>query len=318
MAQDKVPKLKLNNGLLMPALGLGTWLSSPNEVTQAVKDAIDLGYRHIDCAFVYGNENEVGLAIKAKIEEGVVKREDLFITSKLWNTFHRPGLVEGAVRTSLERLGLDYLNLYLIHMPMGLQEGDGLVPFDKDGKFISSDTDIVDTYKAMEELVKKGLTKSIGVSNFNKAQIQRILDNCSIPPATNQVECHPYLTQVKLIEYCKSKDITVTAYSQFGSPASPFRKPEDPVALQDPVIGGIATKHGKKAGHVILRWILQRGLIAIPKSVTQQRIAENIDILDFTLADSEMKEIDALNRNIRICSNDIFRSHKDYPFNDEY
>ncbi|CAL8072353.1 unnamed protein product [Orchesella dallaii] len=225
MALEKIPNIELNNGTSIPAFGLGTWKSLPNQVSQAVKDAIDLGYRHFDCAFVYENENEVGAAIKEKIEEGVVSREDLFIVSKLWNTFHRPDLVEPAIRKSLENFGLEYLDAYLIHFPMAAQEGDALHPTNDDGILIASDVDYLDTYKEMEKLVDKGLTKSIGVSNFNKAQIERILENCTIPPVINQVECHPYLSQEKLIEYCKSKNIAITAYSPFASPDSPFRKP---------------------------------------------------------------------------------------------
>jgi aldehyde reductase len=192
-----------------------------------VKDAIDAGYRHIDSAFAYGNEAEVGAAVRDKIAEGVVEREDMFIVTKLWNTFHRPDLVEPSLRESLKNFGLDYVDLYLIHMPMAHKEGESMFPADPaTGQWFSSDVDYVETYKAMEELVKKGLTKSIGVSNFNKRQIERVLENCSIPPVTNQVELHPYLSQVKLVNFCQSKGITITAFSQFGSPASPFRKPE--------------------------------------------------------------------------------------------
>lgn len=195
---------------------------------QAVKDAIDAGYRHIDSAFAYGNENEVGAAVNAKITEGIIKRQDMFIVTKLWNTFHRPDLVQPSIEQSLKNFQMDYVDLYLMHMPMAHKEGSGsLFPSDPEtGKWIESDVDYVDTYKAMEELVKKGLTKSIGVSNFNKSQIERLLKNCTIPPVTNQVELHPYLSQHKLVDFCKDNGITVTAFSQFASPARPNRKPE--------------------------------------------------------------------------------------------
>lgn len=161
--------------------------SKPGEVTQAVKDAIDLGYRHIDGAHVYGNEKEVGAAIKAKIAEGVVKREDLFITSKLWNTFHRPDLVEPALKQTLADLGLDYVDLYLIHWPVGYKENGPLFPTNPDGTIALSDVDYVDTWKVMEDVLSKGLTKNIGVSNFNSEQITRLLENTRIKPVTNQV-----------------------------------------------------------------------------------------------------------------------------------
>ncbi|KAL0131927.1 hypothetical protein PUN28_000005 [Cardiocondyla obscurior] len=182
-----VPKVKFYNGYEVPIFGLGTWKSKPGEVTQAVKDAIDIGYRHIDCAHIYGNEKEVGAAIDAKIKKGVVKREDLFITSKLWNTFHSPHLVEPAVKKTLANLGLDYLDLYLIHWPFGYKEDGELFPTNPDGSVALSDVDYLDTWKAMESVLSKGFTKNIGVSNFNSEQITRILENATVKPVTNQV-----------------------------------------------------------------------------------------------------------------------------------
>ncbi|CAH1991521.1 unnamed protein product [Acanthoscelides obtectus] len=264
-------------------------------------DAIDVGYRHFDCAHVYANEKEVGAALKKKMEDGTVTRGDLYITSKLWNTYHKPDMVEPALKTTLQNLGLEYLDLYLIHWPFALKEGDELFPVDAEGKAIFSDADYVDTWKAMEQVQKKGLTKSIGVSNFNKRQLERLLANCTVPPVTNQIEVHPYLNQKKLIEFCKSKNITITAYSPLGSPDRPWAKPGDPQLLEDPKIKTIAERYGKTPAQVILKYQVQRGCITIPKSVNKKRIQENFEIWDFELSQDDMTLLDSFDCNGRIC-----------------
>lgn len=315
---SKIPTVILNNNVKIPIFGLGTWKSAPGVVGQVIKDAIDAGYRHFDCAHIYGNEAEIGAALKEVFNEGKVKREDVFITSKLWNSFHRPGAVEPALRTTLKNLELDYLDLYLIHWPTGFKEiEDNLWPLE-DGKVIVSDVDYVDTWKAMEEVYKKGLTKSIGISNFNKEQIERVLKVATVVPQTNQVECHPYLNQKKLMQFCKEKNITITAYSPLGSADRPWAKPGDPELLDDPKIKAIGTKYGKTAAQVVLKYQVQRGNIVIPKSVNKKRMEENINIFDFELSNEDIVELDSFDCNGRICPLSDCSHHKYYPFNAEY
>ncbi|KAM3958685.1 aldo-keto reductase 1B isoform 1-T1 [Aphomia sociella] len=317
---SKVFKIKFNNNLECPILGLGTWKSKPGEVTQAVKDAIDIGYRHFDCAFVYGNEKEVGAAITDKIKTGLVKREDLFITSKLWNTFHRPDLVRGALKATLENLNLKYLDLYLIHWPQAYkEEADSLFPADESGKILFSDVDYLDTWKVMEDVVREGLVKSIGVSNFNKRQLERLLKVATIKPVTNQIECHPYLNQNRLKAFCESHGIKITAYSPLGSPDRPWAKPGDPQLLEDPKLKAIADRLGKTVAQVLIRYQVDRGIIVIPKSVTKSRIASNFDVFDFKLSKEELDLIDSFDCNGRLVPMTASLGHKEHPFeNDEY
>ncbi|XP_070509067.1 aldo-keto reductase 1B-like [Chironomus tepperi] len=316
-----VPSITMSNGLNIPIIGLGTWKSPQGQVEQAVKDAIDAGYRHIDCAFVYGNENEVGDGIAVKIAEGVVKREDLFITSKLWNIFHDPKDVKGAVEKSLNRLKLDYLDLYLIHWPMGyanLDNGETLFPKNEKEEWIFSDVDYVDTWKGFEELVDAGLVKSIGLSNFNSKQIERIISSARIQPAMLQIECHPYLNQKRLIDFCRSKNIAVTAYSPLGSNDRPWAKPEDPQLMDQPKIVRIAEKYGKTPAQILIRYQAQRNVAVIPKSVTKSRIISNFDVFNFELSAEDIEAIDSIDCNGRLCALGWVNHHPHYPFAEEF
>jgi len=305
--------LTLNNGMKMPILGLGTWKSKPGQVEAAVEHALRKGYRHLDCAAIYGNEAEVGAAIVAS----GVARSEIFITSKLWNTKHHPDDVEAACRKTLADLGVDYLDLYLMHSPVAFERGEGY-PRNEDGTFKFSDIHPTTTWLAMEKLVKKGLTKSIGLSSFNSEQIADVLEKGSLKPVTNQVECHPYLGQGKLLAFCKERGITITAFSPLGSPDRPWAKPGEPLLLEDPKIKAIATKHSKSTAQVLIRWQVQRGVVVIPKSVTATRIEENANIFDFELSEEEMKEIESFDCNGRLSAMELFANHPHYPFHAEF
>ncbi|XP_074640720.1 aldo-keto reductase 1B-like [Tubulanus polymorphus] len=313
-----VKSVTIANGVNMPVLGLGTWKSNAGECEQAVKDAIDCGYRHIDTAVAYLNEKEVGCAISAKIKDGTVKREDLFITTKLWNTFHRKDLVIPSIKESLKDLQLEYLDLFLIHWPMAYKEGEELFPKDKDGNFIFSDSPFIDTWKEMEKAVNQGLVKAIGLSNFNSKQVQMIIDEGTIKPANIQVECHPYFNNSKLLNFCRERNISFTAYSPFGAPQRGWQKDDEPLVIADERLKPIAEKHGKTPAQVVLRYIIQRGAIVIPKSVTRSRIEQNINVFDFELSEDEMKVIGSFEQKRRIALNWGPDKHRDFPFHEEF
>ncbi|RMZ97105.1 aldose reductase-like [Brachionus plicatilis] len=312
-----INNLKFSNGLEIPSLGLGTYKEEKEDVlVDAVKAAIKSGYRHFDCAHIYFNEQHIGKAIRDTIAEsnGALKREDFFITSKCWNTYHSREKVHLCLDQILQRLGLEYLDLYLIHWPMGFKEDAGDYPLGEDGKMIPSDIHYLDTYKAMEECVRNGKTKSIGVSNFNIKQLEDVLANGEIKPVCNQVEVNPLFQNAELIEFCQKKNIVVVAYAPLGAPDRAWLKTEDPVPLQHPIVLNLAKKHNKSPAQIILRWLLQRGLVVIPKSVNPTRIEENSKIFDFNLSSEEMTEFKNFRDQFRFYKFEVADKHQFYPF----
>ncbi|CAL1568943.1 unnamed protein product [Knipowitschia caucasica] len=317
--------IPLSDGNKMPLIGLGTY-GNPQQTPKgtsynAVKVAIEAGYRHIDGALVYFNEDEVGRAIRDKISDGTVKREDIFYCGKLWNTFHPPHLVRPTLEKTLHMLQLDNVDLYIVEMPTAFKPGDVYYPKDDNGKYIYHETDLCATWEALEECKDAGLVKSLGVSNFNRRQLELILNKPGLKhkPVSNQVECHPYFTQPKLLEYCRQKDIVIVGYSPLGTSRDPsWVNLKCPPMLEDEVLVSIAKKHKKTTAQVALRFNIQRGVAVIPKSFNATRIKENFSIFDFCLSDAEMEAIEGLNKNIRFVELLMWADHPEYPFHDDY
>src|SRR6202046_1094821 len=289
----RLTRIPLNHGAgRIPALGFGTLIPDPAVTITATRDALEAGFRHFDCAERYGNEREVGTALQAGLASLGIARQDIFVTTKLWNSNHRPGRVAPAFEASLERLGLKYLDLYLIHTPFAFQPGDEQDPRDQDGNVLyDHDVALLDTWKAMESLVDHGKCRAIGLSDISLNELLPIYESARIEPAVVQVEAHPYLPETELLEFCKEKGVVLLAFAPLGHGMRPG-------PLEDPVITAIAARVGKTPAQVLLAWGVQRGTALLTTSRTPARARENFDIS--ALAQDALDEINRIQTRQRL------------------
>jgi len=292
--------LALHDGTAFPAFGLGTWLSEPDAVRKAVRVAIEAGYRHIDAAYIYFNEEEVGRGIAEAIAAGDVAREDLWVTTKLWNDAHAPDDVQPALERSLGLLGLDYVDLYLVHWPVAHQPGV-MRPVKREEYATLQERPLAATWEAMAALPDTGLARQVGVSNFSASQIGTIVDAVGVTPAVNQVELHPYLQQDALLAAMKERGIVATAYAPLGSSGRPagMKRKDETSLLGDPVVGAIAQARECSPAAVLIAWALARGTAVIPKSTNPDRIAANLAATEVVLQADDMHALAELDAGAR-------------------
>ena len=310
---NSVPKVKLSNGASIPVLGLGTFGSdnyNADQIAQAVDFAVRHGYRHIDCASVYGNEKEIGQTLKSLLDEGVVKRDELWITSKVWNDMHGEGEVIASCKKSLDDLQLDYLDLYLVHWPFPNYHAPGC---DGDARNPDSKPYIHAEYMAvwrqMEQLVEMGLVKSIGTSNMTIPKMELLLNDYRIKPVVNEMELHPHFQQPELFDFMIGNDIVPIGYSPIGSPKRPERDrtATDTVDIEDPVVVKVAERLGVHPAVVCLKWGVQRGEVVIPFSVTPSKIISNLEaVTKDPITEEEMSELATIDKQCRLIKGQVF------------
>ncbi|XP_037035048.1 aldose reductase-related protein 2-like [Bradysia coprophila] len=298
--------IKFFNGYTMPIVGLGTWQSSdPQELETALDEALKAGYRHIDTAYMYENEHIIGKVLKRWFDSGNIKRDELFVVTKLPPIGMTPEKVEYFIQKSLKALQLDYLDLYLIHLPVGLQyvSDTDLWPKDDSGKvLINPNSSIEAVWKAMEVQVDNGLTRSIGISNFRRTQVERIMKVARIQPANQQIELHAYFQRPELLETCRKYNITVVAYAPLGSPGRKqlYEKRGqafEPIPLlEDDVVVEIANRHSKSTSQILMKYWIQQNVAVIPKSINPARVRSNFDLFSFELSSDEMEKLKTLDK----------------------
>lgn len=309
--------IRLADGASMPRVGLGLWKIARDRTAGLVLDAIEAGYRHLDSAADYGNEAEAGEGIRRALAAGQCRREDLWVTSKLWNTYHHPDHVRPACERTLFDLGLDYLDLYLVHFPISLRYVDFAERYPPEWIFDPAarrpvmelaPVPLSDTWAAMEELVEQGLVKRIGVCNYTSGLLHDLFAYARIRPVVLQVESHPYLTQEALLRLARQYGLAATAFSPLGAASYvelEMAADTDSV-LTEPVVAGAATRLDRSPAQIVLRWALQRGTAVIPKTSRRERLRENLALFDFSLNEEEMAGISALNRNRRFNDPGVF------------
>lgn len=298
--------LIFKNGDAMPLLGLGTWKSRPKEIYTAVRSALELGYRHIDCAAIYGNEKEIGQALDDAFRAGDIAREDLWITSKLWNNSHRKGAVENALKQTLAELRLDCLDLYLVHWPVAFRPE--VVYPSKGADFLSlEEVPLLETWDGMAECAAAGLARHIGVSNFSVKKLDTLIQH-DMPPEVNQIELHPYLQQPEMLDFCRKHYIHLTAYAPLGSPDRPsaLKRQGEPSLLDNEIIADIAGRNNCTPAQVLIAWALQRGTAVIPKSVNPEGLGENLAAAEIWLDKEEMAAVSTLEKGYRFVSGEFW------------
>lgn len=299
--------LNFKNGDKMPAIGLGTWKSGKGEVGEAVKIALQNGYRHIDCAATYGNEAEIGKAFADTFKEGKIKREEVWVTSKLWNDSHEKEHVIPELKKTLKDLQLDYLDLYLIHWPVAFKHGVSFPSRDED--YLSlEEVPIIETWNELIEAKKQGLVKHIGVSNFSEKKLNDLMSKTTEVPEMNQVELHPFLPQSELIQFCKENNIHCTAYSPLGSGdrSAQMKAEDEPSLLEEPAIKEVAKKHNASPAQVLIKWAVARGTAVIPKSITKKHIIANLESAKLPLDEEDLKKIANIEREYRYVTGEFF------------
>ncbi|MEO0888286.1 MAG: aldo/keto reductase [Cyanobacteria bacterium J06648_10] len=291
--------ITLRDGNTMPIFGLGTWKSPKGEVREAVKEAIRVGYRHIDAAWIYQNEQEVGEGIRAGLQAAGINRDELFVTSKLWNTFHAPQDVKKGCQETLKALGLDYLDLYLIHWPVAFKP-DIAQHKNKEDFWSMDEMPLADTFSAMLQLREQGLVKSVGVSNCGTTNLKK-LSNCDDSPAMNQIELHPYNPQPELLDYCQAQGIAITAYSPLGSGDRPdsMKQKGEPPLLENEVVNEVARQENITPAQLLIAWAIDRETVVIPKSTNPGRIAENLEAASHSLSAKARTALDNIDIQYR-------------------